>query len=273
MKVNWIVAIFTTLTDSSSRLRRLLWQWVYNKIASRDTSGKFLFMNYGYDDEQEEPLLLNSQDEPFRFFIQLYDHVVKDIDLCDKNIIEVGCGRGGGGSYLLRYKNLRSYTGIDLSEAAIDWCKNQFQFTNSHWIKGAADALPIPDNSADVVINVESSHCYPSLEGFLSEVKRVLQLNGYMAFCDLRRSSGIEILDKNINASGLRVLKRYEITSQVLHALDQISSVRDSQITSIFPSIFHKTVRDFAAVKNTAIYNMLKNGQMQYLCYLLQKSS
>lgn len=51
-----------------------------------------------------------------------------------------------------------------------------------------------------------------------------------------------------------------------------MGSTRDSQITSIFPSIFHKAVRDFAAVKDTTVYNMLKNGQMQYLCYLLQKS-
>jgi ubiquinone/menaquinone biosynthesis C-methylase UbiE len=272
MQTNWIVAIFVSLTDSSSRLRQILWRWVYNKIASKDRSGKFVFMNYGYNDEKEEHIPLQKQDEPFRHFIHLYDHVVKNLDLRDKNIIEVGCGRGGGGSFLLRYKNPRSYTGIDLSDAAIEWCKRQFQFSNAHWIQGVADALPVPDNSADVVINVESSHCYPSMEGFLREVKRVLRPNGYMTFCDLRRSSGIEALDNNINASGLRVLKRYEITSQVLHALDQISPTRDSQITSVFPSIFRKAVRNFAAVKDTAVYNMLKKGQMNYLCYLLQKT-
>jgi ubiquinone/menaquinone biosynthesis C-methylase UbiE len=273
MQVNWIVAIFVSLTESSSRLRQILWRWVYNKIAFKDTSGKFVFMNYGYNDNKEECLSLNNQDEPFRYFIQLYNHVVKDIDLHDKNIIEVGCGRGGGGSFLLRYKNPLSYTGVDLSETAIEWCKRQFQFTNAHWVQGVADTLPVSDNSADVVINVESSHCYPSMEKFLGEVKRVLSPNGYMAFCDIRRSSGVQALDKSINASGLGVLKRYEITSQVLDALDQISSIRDSQITSVFPSIFRKAVRDFAAVKDTAVYNMLKNGEMQYLCYLLQKSS
>jgi ubiquinone/menaquinone biosynthesis C-methylase UbiE len=271
MQVNWIVAIFVSLTDSSSHLRQILWRWVYNKIASRDVSGKFVFMNYGYNDDKEEHFQLNNQDESSRYYIQLYNHIIKDIDLCDKNIIEVGCGRGGGGSFLLRYKNPLSYTGIDLSAAAIEWCKRQYQFTNAHWVQGLANALPVNDNSVDVVLNVESSHCYPSMNGFLREVKRVLRASGYMAFCDIRRSSGIETLDNNINASGLRVLKRYEITSKVLNALDQISPTRDSQITSVFPPIFQKAVRDFAAVKDTAVYNMLKNGQMQYLCYLLQK--
>jgi SAM-dependent methyltransferase len=271
MKVNWITALFVSLTELSSRLRQTLWRWVYNKIASRDSSGKFVFMNYGYHDQKEQPLTLINQDEPFRYYIQLYNHVIKDIDLSDKNIIEVGCGRGGGGSFLLRYKNLRSYTGIDLSEAAIKWCNRQYPFSNAQWMQGLADALPVQNESVDVVVNVESSHCYPSMENFLKEVKRVLRVDGYMAFCDLRTVSGMETLDNTINTSGFHLLKRDEITAYVLDALDQISPTRDSQITAVFPSVFRKAVRDFAAVKDTAVYTMLKNGQMKYFYYLLQK--
>lgn len=268
--MNWFVALFVGLTDYSTRLRQLLWRGVYNKIAVRDVSGKFLFMNYGYDNANEERISLKEQDEAYRYYIQLYNHVVKDIDLQDKNLVEVGCGRGGGGSFLLRYKDPRSYTGVDLSEAAIAWCKRQHRFTNAHWLKGFADALPVEANSVDVLLNVESSHCYPSMEKFLKEVKRVLRPQGYMAFCDLRRENGLEALDKAINASGLRVLKREEITSQVLSALDQVSTTREAHITSVFPPLLQSAVRDFAAVKDTVVYNMLKDGQMKYLCYLLQ---
>lgn len=272
VKVNWLVALFVGLTDSSTRLRQILWRWVYNKIAHRDTSGKFLFMNYGFHDEMNA-ISLNDEDEPFRYFIQLYNHIVKDIDLQNKDVIEVGCGRGGGGAFLLNYKNPRSYTGIDLSETAIVWCRRQFQFANARWIQGFADALPVPDNSMDVVVNVESSHCYPSMASFLSEVNRTLKPNGYMAFCDIRRISGIEALDANIATSGLNVLKRHEITTHVFDALDHISHTRDLQITSIFPAMFHRAIRDFAAVKDTTVYNMLKTGQMKYLFYLLQKKN
>lgn len=271
MKTNLITAIFVMLTESSSRLRQTLWRAVYNKIASRDTSGKFVFMNYGYNNENEKSLQLNNQDEPFRYFIQLYNHVVNDLDLNNKKIIEVGCGRGGGGSFLLRYKNLQSYTGIDLSEAAIEWCKLHYSFANAHWMQGFADKLPIPDESCDVVVNVESSHCYPSMEKFLDEVKRILKPDGYMAFCDLRRSSEIETLENNINKSGLSIIKRNEITSSVLDALDHVSQIRDAQIASVFPPLFRNALRDFAAVKNTGIYNMLKSGQMKYVSYLLKK--
>jgi ubiquinone/menaquinone biosynthesis C-methylase UbiE len=51
---------------------------------------------------------------------------------------------------------------------------------------GAAEALPFDDESFDVVINIESSHCYQSIAKFLSSVHRVLRPNGYFAFAEFR---------------------------------------------------------------------------------------
>jgi SAM-dependent methyltransferase len=151
MKASWVTLFFVGLADSSSRLRQKLWQWVYDKIAAKDTSGKFIFMNYGYEDDNSSVTLqLTAEDEPFRHFIQLYNFVVKEINLESKHIVEVGCGRGGGGSFLCRYKYPQSYTGIDLSETAINWCKQRLAFANASWLQGYADALPLADNSADM---------------------------------------------------------------------------------------------------------------------------
>ncbi len=272
MQLNWITAIFVGLSASSSRLRQTLWHRVYNHLANKDTAGNFIFMNYGYQDENDTLLSLDKQDEPFRYYIQLYNHVVKDIDLHDKKLLEIGCGRGGGGAFLLRYKHPKSYTGIDLSETAIARCKQQFKFNNAKWLQGLADALPVADNSIDVAVNVESSHCYPSMPGFLAEVNRILKPDGYMAFCDLRPAADIEKLDADIHASGFNVIKHNVITSQVINALDHVSETRDAQIATLFPFIFRKAMRDYAAIKDTAVYTMLKSGKMQYVCYLLQKN-
>lgn len=272
MKTNWIAILFVTLINISLRLRQKLWRWVYDKIASRDKAGKFIFMNYGYEDNAtKNSLSLDKEDEPFRYYIQLYNFVIKDIDLHNKDVMEVGCGRGGGGSFVLRYKNPRSFTGIDLSETAINWCKKHLPFYNSTWKQGLADAIPVPDASMDVIVNVESSHCYPSMKNFLKEVKRVLRPQGYMAFCDLRRLSDIENLQTAFSMSGLKIIQHQDITPQVLNALKLISSTRDNQISSVFPIILRPAVRDFAAVRDTTIYKMLENGQMKYFCYLLQK--
>lgn len=272
MKSNWVAGIFAAITYSSTRLRQVLWRWLYNRIALRDVTGKFLFMNYGYYDEKDSVLLLEKQDEPFRYYIQLYHHVVKAINLHDKDILEVGCGRGGGGAFLLHYKKPRSYTGIDLSEAAIAWCQKHYSFANAHWLQGRADSLPVPDASIDVVVNVESSHCYPAMDQFLSEVNRTLRPNGYFAYCDLRLAADLEGLDNAMKASGLHIILHHDITHEVLHSLDSVSQSRDKEIDLIFPAFFRGAARDFAGVKDTAVYNMLKSGEMNYVCYLLQKT-
>ncbi|GIS42930.1 MAG: hypothetical protein Ct9H90mP15_09700 [Candidatus Neomarinimicrobiota bacterium] len=44
--------------------------------------------------------------------------------------------------------------------------------------------MPFDNDSYDVIINVESSHCYPSIPQFLSEVKRVLKPGGFFAWTE-----------------------------------------------------------------------------------------
>jgi ubiquinone/menaquinone biosynthesis C-methylase UbiE len=271
MKASKLRKVYLFLTQLSPHLSLSMARWLYNKFASNNKSKKYVFLNYGYNDETTLPL--NSQDEPNRYFIQLYHRVVKDIDLQDKDIVEVGCGQGAGGVFLLQYKNPHSYIGIDLSEKAIELCQRNSKFVNAHWMQGRADALPIPDNSVDVVVNIESSHCYPSMEQFLSEVLRVLRPNGYMAFTDLRPFSKVDELDKCIKASGLQVLQRCDITTQVLDSLTRLSDRRKAHINATYSVIWRQAVRDISAVKGSVTYNSFINGQQQYLCYLLQKKS
>lgn len=270
-KLNWISLLFFKLTQLSSHSQQRFWQFLYNQMAKRDTSGQFIFMNYGYHPAADlPPLTLHATDEPFRYFIQLYDRIVQDVTLEGKDVVEVGCGRGGGGSFVIRYHNPQTYTGIDLSDKAITWCRQTFPFKNAQWLTGAADALPLNNNSTDVVLNVESSHCYPSMQKFLSEVNRILRPGGYFAFCDLRHTSAIDKLDKTLKTSGLNLIQQQDITPQVLQALDRVSTARDAQINAVFPFFLRSAIRDFAAVKNTAVYNMLKTKDMQYVTYLLQ---
>ncbi|MDX1902364.1 MAG: class I SAM-dependent methyltransferase [Gammaproteobacteria bacterium] len=272
MKATFITNIFVKITDASVRLRQFLWRWVYNLIAKRDKQGHFLFMNYGYYDQAETPLALNPEDEMYRAYINLYNHVIQDVDLQSKCLVEVGCGRGGGGSFIVRYKNPLSYTGVDLSDQAISWCQKTFNSPAMSWKQGSAESLPIPDDSVDVVINVESSHCYPSMPNFLSEVKRILKSQGYFAYCDMRRLPGLPEVEHAIQNCGLQIFKQEDITSQVLNSLDHTSAQRDAEVTAVFHPLFQSTFRAFAGVKDTTVYNMLKNGEMKYFSYLLRKN-
>lgn len=239
-----------------------------------DKAGELSFINYGYDDEGEQnPLALQNHDEPYRFAIQLYNHVIKDLDTHDKDLLEVGCGQGGGGAFILNHMAPRTYTGLDLSETAIKRCAEKFLLTNARWLQGSAVKMPLPNQCMDIVLNVESSHCYPCIKTFLSEVKRVLRPNGYFALCDLRATKDVKIFDHQIKHSGLRLVERQIITPQVLQALDQISVQRETMIKALFPWYLVNAAYDFFAIKGSGVYEMLETGKLVYLSYLLEKTS
>jgi ubiquinone/menaquinone biosynthesis C-methylase UbiE len=251
-------------------LRPALWRLWYNRLASRDEAGQLLFMNYGYHDEGLAQTLLPA-DEPFRYAIQLYAHVVGGIDLTAKDVLEVGCGRGGGGSFYVRYLNPRSYTGVDLSDTAIAWCQRKLDFPNAKWLEGRADAIPTAPGSVDVVVNVESSHSYPSMPTFLKEVTRVLRLGGYFAFCDVRMSEHIPELERQLYNSGLTRVDNHLITKNVLRALEAISPQREQQINTQISRVFRPAFRDLFGVRDSALYNLMVAGDLCYVYYLLQK--
>jgi ubiquinone/menaquinone biosynthesis C-methylase UbiE len=272
MPAHWLSRGFISLTECSKNLTPALWRWLYNQMAKRDAQSDLLFMNYGFEPMQSATFReLAPEDQPFRLPIQLYDHVLSQIVLEQKDVLEVGCGRGGGGSFLLRYEPLRSFIGVDLSEVAIDRCRARHVFPHAQWVQGAADALPLSDASVDVVLNVESSHCYPSMEGFLREVKRVLRPQGYFAWCDLRSSESMQRVSQYFQASGLVLVHEQVITSEVLRALDQLSDERERTIIQKIPRLIRPAFRDFIGLKNTGIYNQLKVGAMEYRSALWRK--
>ncbi|MES2206611.1 MAG: class I SAM-dependent methyltransferase [Pseudomonadota bacterium] len=264
---------FLGLTQLSKKLMPSLWGWLYNEMAARDTSNQFMFMNYGYVPEFiDQQLFLTPDDEPFRTPIQLYVHTLQNINLLDKDILEVGCGRGGGGSYLKRTHQLRSFTGIDLSAKAIDRCIQTHTLPQTFWKQGAADALPVADSSIDIVINIESSHCYPSMENFLNEIVRVLRPKGYFAWCDLRGKESMATVIQQFKNSQLTLIQHHNINTQVLNSLDKLSGDREKCIIANVPRWIRPAFRDFIGVKNSALYNKLKEGSMVYKSALLQKT-
>jgi SAM-dependent methyltransferase len=131
--------------------------WMTRRLAGHDV----ILMNNGYEEDPPVGLELDDSDEPSRFPIQLYHATATQAGtLAGKRVLEVGCGHGGGASYLTRTHHPTSYTGLDLNPAGIDFCRKRHQMPNLDFVRGNAEDLPFPDESFDAVINVESSHCY-----------------------------------------------------------------------------------------------------------------
>jgi SAM-dependent methyltransferase len=180
--------LYTEILELSPKLKRFFWHTLYQYLA-RFQNPEWKFMNYGYADSKNI-YLHSTLDEENRYFIQLYDRVVAGTPIENKTILEVGSGRGGGLDYINRYYKPSLATGIDLSENAIEFCKQNYRGGIS-FERGDALNINYPSESLDVVINVESSHCYPSLTKFFQEVYRVLKPNGYFLYADLCKASNI----------------------------------------------------------------------------------
>jgi ubiquinone/menaquinone biosynthesis C-methylase UbiE len=190
-------------------VRRFVWRACYQALAKRVSTPEWAFMNYGYApttvDLGTPPL--RSSDERDRLCIQLYLHAIGHCDLRDGDVLEVGSGRGGGASFVSRYLHPRSVTGMDFSPEAVALCNRHRLAPGLAFVCGDAQSMPFPASSFDAVINIESSHCYESMDTFLSEVRRVLRPGGWVFFADLRNVDSVNTLRERFNACGLTVEK------------------------------------------------------------------
>src|SRR5207247_11334513 len=84
---------------------------------------------------------LDEADEPNRYFIQLYHHVVSAVDLTNLDVLVISSGRGGGASYIKRYLKPKAVTDVDFSVKAIRFCKHTHAVDGLSFVEGVAASL------------------------------------------------------------------------------------------------------------------------------------
>ena len=254
--------------------RRFIWKHWYNHMASRYEKININLMNYGYvDRDSNTKLQLDSCDEAERYCVQLYHHVANAIPLIGLKVLEVGCGRGGGASYVKRYLQPKSLTGVDFSQSNINFCRQKYQIPGLNFELGDAEALQFEDNSFDAVINVESSHCYQHPDQFFAEVNRVLRPGGYFLFTDFRPQEAVEDTQKQLHQAGFYVVKAENITANVYASMELEHQRKVEIINRQVPQIFRGLAGYFAAAKGTPMYEGLRTRELEYVHYVLQKAS
>ncbi|WP_432570916.1 class I SAM-dependent methyltransferase [Kineococcus sp. SYSU DK005] len=250
--------------------RQLLWRACYEAIATGVREPAWSFMDYGYAPPGPPGLELEPGDEADRLCVQLYEHVVAG-DLRGRDVLEVGSGRGGGASYLSRYRHPRSVVGVDLSARAVALSRRHRRGPGLSFVQGDAQSLPFPDASFDVVVNVESSHCYASVPAFLAEVRRVLRPGGELFWADLRPAPRVQRVRAELAASGLRVRAEEDLTEGVVRALELDSERKLGLIRAWVPRPLHPAFRVFGGVEGTANHRGLRSGAQRYLSARLVK--
>jgi fatty-acid O-methyltransferase len=232
-----------------------------------------VFLNFGYEEDPPMAIPLAASDEPHRFPIQLYQRTATQVDLSGKRVLEIGCGHGGGASYLMRTLQPASYTGLDLNPAGIAFCRKRHNLDGLEFVQGDAENLPFGNQSFDAVINIESSHCYPSFPRFLAEVARVLRPGGHFLYTDLRPQGRIAEWEAALADAPMRLVSRADIETQVLRGMNK-SSESTPELDVVehrVPAYLHGVAREATASQGSGLYRAVQSGDFSYRMYCFAK--
>jgi ubiquinone/menaquinone biosynthesis C-methylase UbiE len=269
-----LAQLFDAACLVSPEIRRFLIRNWFQSLSGLDREALMIFMNLGYAplEPDAEHIPLSDLDVINYYCIQMYHHVVGAVDLRGSDVLEVGSGRGGGASYIMRYLKPQSLTGIDISKNAVTFCNRYHRVEGLRFLHGDAEALPFHDHTFDAVVNIESSYGYGHIERFLDEVFRVLRPGGHFLFADYRSWENINTLRKQLLSAGFCVLKEERITANVLKALDLDQERKLRLIQQKVPVLLRNVFYYFAAMQGSEMYQALNTGKVDYRSFTLSKS-
>lgn len=228
-------------------LQRAQWRAWYSFLSwySSRAGARFSCMNWGYDDGRA---LVDEGAGPERYPLQLYAALVEGVPLEGKVLVDVSCGRGGGLAYLARAHQPARAVGLDFTPAHVEVCRGtvQREVPSLELEVGDAEALPLPDASADVLLSVEASHCYGSYARFLDEARRVLRPGGVLLWTDFAPRQKDRELSR-LARDRFVVDTERDITAHVLSAMEKDAPRRIEIIERHSARLLRPVFRNFAA--------------------------
>jgi len=263
-----------TAPPARPAVEKLAWRAVY-EAASLGRREREAPLNYGYAELSDNGAATseNAYGRP------LYAKVAGAIDLKGLDVLEIGCGRGGGTAHVFERFEPRSLIGLDLAAAAVKRARARYGRPGLRFVGGDAEQLPFANASFDAVLNVESSHCYPNTQRFFEEVSRVLRPGGHLLFADLRHTTAlapgdakdVATLRRELEQAGLQVVEEEDITANVVHALALDTPRRRARVERTVPRFVRPHVLELMAVQGSAMYDEFDSRRQTYLRFLLQK--
>lgn len=130
-------------------------------------------INFGYWKDVKKPLTTKKRIESQK---RLYFEVFARFEPNCKTVLEVGCGRGHGVSWL-REKGYEA-SGIDVLLSQIEKSKAEYPDLAQCFLHGEAERIPFGDNNFDCVCSLEAAQHFTSFKTFCQESFRVLKCKG-----------------------------------------------------------------------------------------------
>ncbi len=207
-------AIYDFMFYRSEFLRKTLWQVMYDLMVYLYPQCKWRCMNYGYASltPDGKTLDLSLVDEYERFPLQMYMTAASCqgafTSWADKTVVEVGSGRGGGLEYIHRTMKPSSSYGVDYSDNQVEFCKQSYgEIEGLAYAQGDSEKLDqvkmLEGVKADLIFNVESSHCYGNFDAFVAQVSKMLKQGGQFSMTDFRADTDLPAFETSLLSHGM----------------------------------------------------------------------
>ena len=264
--------------------KRVISRLLYEYLAWKYPQPEWTTMNYGYAPLSAEqpslPFPPSSIDAPERLALQLYWYVATlgshGAGLSGLDVLEIGSGRGGGAAFIAHTLSPKTLVALDVSATASQLAHTRHQQCGTpEYVQGDAEQLLFETESFDLVLNIESAHCYGSIPRFLAEAHRVLRPGGELLLADFvsQRNNARQRLEAALNKGPLCCVQLNDITANVVRAL-QLDEQRKQELLDRWVTGPFKTFAQGAyAMEGTAMRRELETGQTVYLAAVLQKAS
>jgi ubiquinone/menaquinone biosynthesis C-methylase UbiE len=163
-----------------------------------------------------------------------------------------------------RYFGPGQVTGVDFFPAAVDLARKINADTEILSFEvGDSEQLQFPDASFDIVLNIESSHCYGDVAAFAAEVERVLKPGGWFGWVDMRPKDSVDKTDAILHRPTFERRRAENISKDVVRALDAMNERKLTQTSQT--RLLRGLIREFAGTKGSVLYRSLNNGSAVYM--------
>jgi SAM-dependent methyltransferase len=263
--------------------RMFIWEQIYDILCWVLPTTEWKHMNWGYASltpNGHMEATLKPEDEFERFSVQLYHYVSTGMgifkNLEGKTLLEVSSGRGGGLDYVSRYLSPQKCIGVDISDVQIKYCKNLYaQNQKLVFVKGESEKLAaiedLKKEEVDIVINVESGHCYSNFKKFVKQVDKILRPGGVFCYSDFREKHEWAKIEGYLENYSMKIVKKENISENVKHSLELDEDRKKELLKRTVGPFLRLFFRKMGGVKGSHIYEGLSKGNMVSMVFLLRK--
>ncbi len=206
---------------------------------------------------------------------ELYAQLVANTPLQDRDVLEIGSGRGGGACFLLEHQSPRRLVALDYTPGTIRWCRRNFSRPGLEFVCGDAANPPFPPASFDVIVAVELTHCITDKVAFLAAIARILRPGGRLLIADFfyLRPDAMHALGKfesAVECSDFQTIAMDDWTAGASAAIEADSERRKADIQKSVPGFLRELSIQFASTTASSTYVAMQAGRTVYRRYVLE---